>query len=144
MFDRKINIFHQATVDKLIVPRDSGIYGDSGVNYHAYYRMRYGDIFAREADGTLTEPPYYDEMKEKAATILQSVLVDLNLANSFDEQKKIIRKRVSCLIENNYPRTSSPFETDDNFIITQKAHIHIFKVLNESDCLENFYEEMNL
>ena len=128
----------------LIVPRDSGIYGDSGVNYHAYFRIHYGDIFARETDGTLTAPPYYDEMKEKATLILQSILEALNPDDSFDKHKKIIRKRVNCLIENNYPRTSSPFETDDKFVITQKAHIHILKVLNDSDCLEDFYKKMNL
>ena len=137
-------VFHQATVDMLIVPRDSGIYGDSGVNYHAYFRIHYGDIFARETDGTLTAPPYYDEMKEKATSILQSILETLNPDDSFDEHKKIIRKRVNCLIENNFPRTSSPFETDDKFVITQKAHIHILKVLNDSGCLENFYKKMNL
>ena len=81
-------------------------------------------------------------MKEKAASILQSVLGDLNAANSFEEQKKIIRKRVNCLIENNYPRTSSPFETDDNFVTTQKAYIYILKILRESSTMEELEQKL--
>lgn len=137
-------IFHQATVDRLIVPRDSGIYGDTGVNYIAHYNIRYGDVFARELDGTLTPPPYYVEMKKKAAIILRRIVNNLKLVNSFNEQKEFIRNEVINLIENNHPKNPYKIEDDKEFIITQKAYIYILKIINKCDSIEDLNLKIKL
>ena len=137
-------IFHQATVNMLIVPRNSGLYGDIGVNYHAYFKIRYGDIFARESDGTLTPPPYFEKMKETASSIIKSIVQNISLTDVFDEQERDIRKQINNLIKHNYPRYSKMFEVDETFVITQKAYLYILTILNESTCLEDFYKKMNL
>ena len=136
--------FHRATVGTLIVPAKLGWYSEYGVSYHAYYQIDYGDVYYRQEDGSLTPPSYFDEMKSKAAAIVQDILQASGLPDSFDALKQLMRSKITTLIEHSYPKAMNYLKKDAEFIVTQKAHIYILKTLNESDCPDAFYQKIYL
>lgn len=133
--------FYRADIDMLIVPAGNSLYGSMGIWYDAHYKIETGDIYRREADDSLTPPPYYASMKEQAHSVLEELVANIDFHQSFQSIDNYVREEVDKRINNTFPKNNVPWEQDPAFI-KQKAHLYILQMLNQSDSIDSFIQHV--
>lgn len=140
--------FNRCMIKKLIVPDTCSLYGRYGVSYSAYYQIMCGDIYARKDDGTIMPPPYFLKLMEIVKTMVKDAISGImfisSFSTSFDKIKNSVIVYLNHSRHNDHPNTSNFLEDDENFILRQKARLHINAILNETGTLEDFYSKTGI